>query len=176
MRHEIHTHVCELIMDQELEEFENVYKRRKHAYQLTYASFDTLESCLIQMTDHPNNQSKRKELLDIWKETSSKLSNEWKENYALIAKLSKILDKRFKSEVLKDITASNDDKSIDLQKDSLHTTIVNHLYRQGRFDLATTLALESKCTINGDISKGFHNLHDIVSRIKYHQDLGPAQE
>lgn len=163
-------------MDQELEEFENVYKRRKQAYQLTYASFDILESCLIQMTDHSSNQSKRKELLAIWKETSSKLSNDWKESYAIIAKLSKILDKRFKSEVLKDTTTSNSDRCIDVQKDSLHAAIVNHLYRQGRFDLANTLALESKCAINEDISKEFHNLHDIVSRMRYHQDLEPAQE
>ena len=164
-------------MEDEIREFSQTHHKRKQSYRLLRASLDTLESCLVQMNDQIKNTHNKRELQSIWKETSTNLSNDWKESYASVAKLSKTLDKRFKFDTMQDIVSPNrsaDDNFID-SPTSLYTTIIQHFYRQGRFELADTFTKESNCSHDDHAYMAFQQLHQIVSQMQHKQDLSLAQ-
>lgn len=102
-------------------------------------------------------------------ETGSRMISNSKDIGNQIYKFSKALDKKFKF----DIGLASDPKAFEGHDEILLKIIVQHLIRQGQFDLAKTFSEEAKIQFPEELKLQFEGLHCIVSQI-HEKNLLPA--
>ena len=132
-----------------IESFEKVVKRQKHLHIET-------DKCLSNLTATLKSKNADKELiLSTLKDINQKITSGGKEYHTVLGKCSKAIDKKFKSE-----DSAWDPQAIKDRNGLMIQIIIKHLVRQGRFDLAESLASEAGImfeeTSHDDFLEMFH--------------------
>ncbi|GAM21568.1 hypothetical protein SAMD00019534_047430 [Acytostelium subglobosum LB1] len=98
-----------------------------------------------------------------------KVQSEHKELHAPVSKIGKTVDKCFRSDI------EQASKDIEFDRDTLNNLILNHLYREGQFDVGDLFAQEMGMMGESleSLKSDFIDHHDIVGSIEK-KDLQPA--
>ena len=137
-------------MEAIIDSFDKVTKRQKVLHQETDKCLSSLQQLL------KSKSTTKQQIITTLKEINQKITANGKDYHNVLGKCSKAIDKKFKSETAEvwDPQALKNRNSLMIQ------IIIKHLVRQGRFDLAESLATEAGImfeeTSHDDFLEMFH--------------------
>ena len=139
------------VMEGIIDSFEKVTKRQKSLHQDT-------DKCLANLSILLKSKTADKQLiLSTLKDVNQKISSSAKEYHTVLGKCSKAIDKKFKSDAVDSVW---DPQALKDRNSLMTQIIIKHLVRQGRFDLAESLATEAGImfeeTSHDDFLEMFH--------------------
>ncbi|XP_063934107.1 E3 ubiquitin-protein ligase RMND5A-like [Zophobas morio] len=147
-------------------EREKAYTRQIECREQTLLNLrqliERVEICLEELKDKNTVGLDLNELNDYVKQVSKPLISHHRQLYGAVSKLSKSIDKHFQT----DLKILANPYVFENKKENLNKTLAEHLFRQGRFEIAETFITESGTKFDSKGKAPFLKMYWIVEAFK----------
>ncbi|KAI8893308.1 binding protein [Globomyces pollinis-pini] len=151
-----------------MESFEKVSKKQK---LLALETDEGLDKIISKLSNFNQNNSDLNQLLQETKSLATKLTDNGKDFYTVLGKHSKVLEKRFKT----DLDNIWDPKALVGKDHAMYSILIHHFVREGRFDLAKLFAKEAGIEFENNLHNQFEGMYHIQEALRV-ENPGPAIE